>query len=118
MGVALLISGCSMPVQSGSVNAEGEWEPDRSIEFIAPAAAGGGWDTTARMLAKTIDEEKIADHSFGVVNKPGGGGAVAWAYIHKRNDPIISLSPRHRCILSPWQGSLHTATKTLRRLPI
>ncbi|GIN14230.1 tricarboxylic transport TctC [Shouchella clausii] len=98
IGVALLISGCSLPVQSGSVNAEGEWEPDRPIEFIAPAAAGGGWDTTARMLAKTIDEEKIADHSFGVVNKPGGGGAVAWAYIHKRNDPhniFISSPPLH-----------------------
>lgn len=94
----LLLAGCSMPVQSGSVNEDGEWVPDRSIEIIAPAAAGGGWDTTARMLAKTIEEEKLADHSFGVVNKPGGGGAVAWSYIHKRNDPhniFISSPPLH-----------------------
>lgn len=94
----ILLVGCSMPVQSGSVNDQGEWVPDRSIEIIAPAAAGGGWDTTARMLARTIDEEKISDESFGVVNKPGGGGAVAWSYIYKRNDPhniFVSSPPLH-----------------------
>ncbi|BAC15205.1 hypothetical conserved protein [Oceanobacillus iheyensis HTE831] len=94
----ILLAGCSLPVQSGSVNDQGEWVPDRSIEIIAPAAAGGGWDTTARMLARTIDEEQLADESFGVVNKPGGGGAVAWSYIHKRNDPhniFVSSPPLH-----------------------
>nr|WP_231847037.1 tripartite tricarboxylate transporter substrate binding protein [Oceanobacillus iheyensis] len=94
----MLLAGCSLPVQSGSVNDQGEWVPDRSIEIIAPAAAGGGWDTTARMLARTIDEEQLADESFGVVNKPGGGGAVAWSYIHKRNDPhniFVSSPPLH-----------------------
>ncbi|WP_230503610.1 tripartite tricarboxylate transporter substrate binding protein [Sutcliffiella rhizosphaerae] len=87
-----------MPVQTGSINEFGEWEPDRSIEIIAPSAAGGGWDTTARMLARTIDEENLANRGFGVVNKPGGGGAVGWAYIHKRNDPhnlFISSPPIH-----------------------
>ncbi|KMK78315.1 tripartite tricarboxylate transporter substrate binding protein [Alkalihalobacillus pseudalcaliphilus] len=94
----LLLVGCSLPVQSGSVNEYGEWVPDRSIEIIAPAGAGGGWDTTARMLARTIDEEGFANRSFGVVNKPGGGGAVAWSYIHKRNDPhniFVSSPPLH-----------------------
>lgn len=98
LAFATLLGGCSMPVQHGSVDASGNWQPDRSIEFIAPAAAGGGWDTTARMLAKTIDEDGLSDQSFGVVNKPGGGGAVAWAYIHKRNDPhniFIGSPPLH-----------------------
>lgn len=94
----ILMTGCSLPVQKGSVNADGEWEPDRSIEVIAPAGAGGGWDTTARMIAKSIEDENLSDRSFGVVNKPGGGGAVAWSYIHKRNDPhniFISSPPLH-----------------------
>lgn len=94
----VVLTGCSMPVQQGKVNEQGEWEPDRSIEIIAPSAAGGGWDTTARMLARTIDEESLANKGFGVVNKPGGGGAVGWAYIHKRNDPhnlFISSPPLH-----------------------
>lgn len=95
---SIMLAGCTMPVQRGSLNENGEWEPDRSIEIIAPSAAGGGWDTTARMLARTIDEENLANRSFGVVNKPGGGGAVGWAYIHKRNDPhnlFISSPPIH-----------------------
>ncbi|AIC96168.1 tripartite tricarboxylate transporter substrate binding protein [Shouchella lehensis] len=98
LGYTVLLGACSMPVQHGSVDASGNWKPDRSIEFIAPAAAGGGWDTTARMLSKTIDENDLANQSFGVVNKPGGGGAVAWAYIHKRNDPhniFIGSPPLH-----------------------
>jgi len=98
LAFATVLGACSMPVQHGSVDATGNWQPDRSIEFIAPAAAGGGWDTTARMLARTIDENHLSDQSFGVVNKPGGGGAVAWAYIHKRNDPhniFISSPPLH-----------------------
>ncbi|MED4128184.1 MULTISPECIES: tripartite tricarboxylate transporter substrate binding protein [Shouchella] len=98
LACTVLLGACSMPVQHGSVDASGNWKPDRSIEFIAPAAAGGGWDTTARMLSKTIDENNLANQSFGVVNKPGGGGAVAWAYIHKRNDPhniFIGSPPLH-----------------------
>jgi len=91
----LILSGCSLPTQSGSINEYGEWVPDRAIEIVAPAGAGGGWDTTARMLARTIEEEGLADESFGVVNKPGGGGAVAWSYIYKRQDPhnIFVSSP-------------------------
>ncbi len=59
----------------------GDWEPEQSIEILAPSGAGGGWDTTARMAAKVLNEEGIIDQSIGVVNKEGGGGAVGWAYI-------------------------------------
>lgn len=60
---------------------DGSWEPEEPIEIVAPAGAGGGWDTTARMVAKVFNEESIIEESIGVVNKAGGGGAVGWAYI-------------------------------------
>ena len=63
---------------------------------MAPAGAGGGWDTTARMAAKVFEDEKIINQGIGVVNKPGGGGAVAWAYIHSLKD-----SPYHLFVTSP-----------------
>lgn len=67
---------------SGSPDeASGDWEPEESIEIVAPAGAGGGWDTTARMAAQVFSEEGIIDENIGVVNKEGGGGAVGWAYI-------------------------------------
>ncbi|RIU91174.1 tripartite tricarboxylate transporter substrate binding protein [Oceanobacillus picturae] len=58
-----------------------EWNPEKPIEIVAPAGAGGGWDTTARMAAKVFTEEEIIDSDIGVVNKAGGGGAVGWAYV-------------------------------------
>lgn len=61
--------------------AASDWEPEEAIEVVAPAGAGGGWDTTARMAAQVFTEEGIINQSIGVVNKEGGGGAVGWAYI-------------------------------------
>ena len=60
---------------------EDAWEPEEAIEIVAPAGAGGGWDTTARMAAQVFSEEGIIDQNIGVVNKEGGGGAVGWSYI-------------------------------------
>ncbi|MEK4564019.1 tripartite tricarboxylate transporter substrate binding protein [Alkalihalobacillus sp. FSL R5-0424] len=91
----IILAACSSNESNSTGDTDDLWKPDRSIEFVAPAGAGGGWDTTARMLAKVIDEEGMAEQSFGVVNKPGGGGAVGWAYIQNRNDPhhIFVASP-------------------------
>src|SRR5690625_3486171 len=66
---------------SESESAESNWEPEQSIEFVAPAGAGGGWDTTARMTAQVFNEEGIIEENIGVVNREGGGGAVGWNYI-------------------------------------
>ncbi|WP_067729123.1 tripartite tricarboxylate transporter substrate binding protein [Oceanobacillus damuensis] len=66
---------------SDSEDVASDWEPEESIEIVAPAGAGGGWDTTARMAAQVFSEEGIIDQNIGVVNKEGGGGAVGWAYI-------------------------------------
>ncbi|MHA6252786.1 Bug family tripartite tricarboxylate transporter substrate binding protein [Oceanobacillus sp. CAU 1775] len=72
--------GGSEPAEEVSASAE-DWEPEEAIEIVAPAGAGGGWDTTARMAAQVFTEEGIIDQNIGVVNQEGGGGAVAWNYI-------------------------------------
>lgn len=83
MMLALVVVACSN--DSGGQSSEtadgGEWSPSKAIEFVAPSAAGGGWDTTARMSAKVLNEAGIIDKEIGVVNKTGGGGAVGWAYM-------------------------------------
>ncbi|WP_243297830.1 tripartite tricarboxylate transporter substrate binding protein [Bacillus litorisediminis] len=86
----LFITACSSDTTSGN-GSGGSWEPEKPIELVAPAGAGGGWDTTARMAAKVFEEEGIIDQGIGVVNKPGGGGAVAWAYIHSLKDSPYNL---------------------------
>ncbi|MUK90160.1 tripartite tricarboxylate transporter substrate binding protein [Ornithinibacillus sp. L9] len=78
--LTVLAVACSNDETSNG-DANGDWEPEQPIEIVAPAGAGGGWDTTARMAAKVFSEEGIIEEDIGVVNKPGGGGAVGWAYI-------------------------------------
>ncbi|WP_047984207.1 tripartite tricarboxylate transporter substrate binding protein [Ornithinibacillus californiensis] len=104
--IAILISvlaACSS--DEANSDASGDWEPDKSIEMVAPAGAGGGWDTTARMAAKVFKEAGIIEEDIGVINKPGGGGAVGWAYIagHEgSNNHLFVASPP--IILVPLNG--------------
>lgn len=53
--------------------------PDRNITIVAPSGAGGGWDLTARAIAKTMNDTKLIEKPINVENKPGGGGAVFMA---------------------------------------
>jgi putative tricarboxylic transport membrane protein len=69
--------------------------PSRNFECLAPAGPGGGWDTTMRMVAKVLTEKGIVKRAMPVINKPGGGGGVALAYINAKKDPhtLVVYSP-------------------------
>jgi len=85
----IFTSACSSNTSSSGSGKD--WKPDKTIEIVAPSGAGGGWDTTARMAAKVLGEDKIIDQKMGVVNKTGGGGAVGWAYIHSKTGSPYNL---------------------------
>ena len=53
--------------------------PDRPIQFIIPWAAGGGGTVNAQALQPHF--EKAIGGSIQIVNKPGGGGTIAWNYV-------------------------------------
>jgi tripartite-type tricarboxylate transporter receptor subunit TctC len=60
----------------------------RPVEIIAPASPGGGWDSTARVLMKALQDEKLITQPLTVVNKPGGSGVVGWNYMNQHaGDP-------------------------------
>lgn len=83
-----------------------EWTPTRNIEFIAPANPGGGWDTLVRTTSRVIQEEGLAERSFGAINVPGGGGAVAWAQIARdRGNPHKLFATSPPIILVPLAGA-------------
>ncbi|MGX9929978.1 tripartite tricarboxylate transporter substrate binding protein [Virgibacillus salarius] len=88
--IILTVTACSGKDEK-STGSSGDWTPEKPIEIIAPAGAGGGWDTTARMAAKVFTEEGLIDQDIGVVNKPGGGGAVGWAYIAGKQKSSYNL---------------------------
>jgi putative tricarboxylic transport membrane protein len=59
------------------------WKPERPVELIAMNAPGGGSDRTLRIMGKIFQEGRFADVPLNVVNKPGGGGVVAFAYLNQ-----------------------------------
>jgi len=68
--------------------------PEKSVEFIAPANPGGGWDMTCRMSAKVLQEAGLVAKPITVVNKPGGFGVVAMTDIvrNRRADQHVLIA--------------------------
>jgi putative tricarboxylic transport membrane protein len=50
--------------------------PSGTLQVMAPAAPGGGWDTTARELARVLGEEGIVSGDVEVFNVEGAGGTI------------------------------------------
>jgi putative tricarboxylic transport membrane protein len=63
------------------------FKPSRPIEFVTHTGPGGGGDVFARAISSAMDKEKLAPVRMQVVNKTGGGGATAMAYlVEKKGD--------------------------------
>ncbi|RDB41921.1 tripartite tricarboxylate transporter substrate binding protein [Halomonas sp. DQ26W] len=97
-----------------------EWTPSRSIEFIAPANPGGGWDTLVRTTSRVIQQEGLAEYNLAAINVPGGGGAVAWAQIARDSgNPHKLFATSPPIILVPLAGTSrydHTDFTPIARL--
>lgn len=78
-GVSLALAVCF--VQTPAFGQQATWQPDTTIEIVAPAGPGGGWDQTARAIQRTVTEDKLVKRNVIVSNKPGGGGATGWTYL-------------------------------------
>ena len=67
--------------------------PTKPITLVVHAAAGGGSDIFARTLSAAFDKEKLLSQPIVVENKPGGSGAIAFAYVAgKKADPHFLLT--------------------------
>ncbi|AEF42915.1 tripartite tricarboxylate transporter substrate binding protein [Hoyosella subflava] len=87
------------------VSEDGAWSPSQPIEMVAPAATGGGWDTLARTSTRLLDEAGLADKQFRVINKPGAGGAIGWAYMAAHSgDPHKLFVTSPPMLLVPMTG--------------
>ena len=63
------------------------FKPTRPIEFVVHTGPGGGNDVLARAIAGIVEKEKLLPVRMQVLNKPGGGGLTAMAYmVEKKGD--------------------------------
>lgn len=62
---------------------QGTWKPEKAVEIVVNTAPGSGPDKTGRLMQKIMQDQRLADTSMVVVNKPGAGGAVAYNYLNQ-----------------------------------
>ena len=90
---AIVFASCLISLCSGSALAQ--WKPEKPVEIVVSAGAGGNQDLTARVIQKIWHDHHIGPGGV-VVNKPGGGGALAFNYVHQHaGDPnyLLMLAP-------------------------
>jgi len=61
-----------------------EFKPSKQIETVVHTGPGGGSDLFARAIAEMLQKEKLTSQRMQVVNKSGGGPAVAMAYLAEK----------------------------------
>src|SRR5262245_5352191 len=61
-----------------------EFKPSKQIEAVVHTGPGGGSDIFGRAIAELLQKEKLIPQRMQVVNKPGGGPAVAMSYLSEK----------------------------------
>src|SRR5688572_26577006 len=74
--LALAPAGCGNDVD----DAGAEW-PRRDLKIMAPADPGGGWDTTAREMARIFEDRRLIPRNVEVYNVSGAGGTIGLAQL-------------------------------------
>ena len=81
---------------AGTAQAQGSWEPTKTVEFIVPAGTGGGADQMARLSQGIITKHNLMKQAIIVINKAGGAGAEGFLDVKgAKGEPhkiIITLS--------------------------
>lgn len=70
-----------------------EW-PSGTLQIMAPAAAGGGWDGTAREMQRVLTEQQLVSTDVEVFNVEGAGGTIGLAELvseHAGNENMMMV---------------------------
>jgi putative tricarboxylic transport membrane protein len=84
MKVPSRLLGAALLAASAACWAQGGWSPQRNVEIVVGSAPGGSNDRTARQVERILTENKLVNVTLTVVNRSGGGGNIAYTYVHQR----------------------------------
>ena len=89
LAVAALVA-IVLPGESGGDDASQPY-PTRQVSIMAPAAPGGGWDTTARAFQKASRDSRL-DDGMEVYNVEGAGGTLGLSQLVSKDsgDPYYA----------------------------
>jgi len=57
------------------------WTPQKNVEIVVANSPGGSNDRTARQVEGFLTRHRLLSTPVSVVNKPGGGGNIAYTYV-------------------------------------
>ena len=83
---ALIAAAIALPA-----HAQG-FKPSKPIEFVTHTGPGGGGDVFARGIAAAMEKEKLMPVRMQVVNKTGGGGLTAMAYLAEKQGETHTIA--------------------------
>ncbi len=84
--IALALAAIASPIA-----AQG-FKPTKPIEFVTHTGPGGGGDVLARAIAAAMEKEKLMPVRMQVVNKTGGGGHTAMAYLVEKKGETHTIA--------------------------
>ena len=79
--VALTSAFLSTPAQAQT------WEPNKPVDFVIMAGAGGGADQIARFIQALAEQKDLTSRPLVPNNKGGGSGAEALIALNETSDP-------------------------------
>jgi putative tricarboxylic transport membrane protein len=82
--VAAGMVACLLTTASGTAAAAAAWKPEKNVEIVINTAPGSGQDATGRTIQGILQERRLVEVPIAIVNKPGGGGVIAYTYLNQR----------------------------------
>jgi putative tricarboxylic transport membrane protein len=83
----------SAPARAQGTACTIEW-PSDALQIMAPAAPGGGWDSTAREIQRNLQEQELVSQSVEVFNVEGAAGTIGLAELvndHTGNENMMMV---------------------------
>lgn len=85
----LTVAGATLIV--APAGAQSTWRPERNVELVVGSTSGSGQNKSARFIQRIWKDAKLVEVTSSVVNKPGGGGAIADAYVSQHTGDAHTL---------------------------
>ena len=93
-----------------AASAAQSWSPQKNVELVVPNPPGGSNDRTARTVERILVANKLLPTTLSIVNRPGGGGSIAYTYVQQR-----AADPHYLVVAGPALLTNHiTGSSKLR----
>lgn len=95
-----VLAAFSIAIASAAMAAE--WRPTQPVRFVVHTSPGAGADLFARHIAEIIKQERLLPVPVEVINKSGGGGALAINFLAERKgDPTHIMAVTNVFLTTP-----------------